>query len=785
MMSFMLLSAYEWTYEFAQPYVSQGQVILENCEMNYKACDPAIAVKPVRLLLPHLQSAESVKIEYSQAIYLPGEYDIKPVSVSGRLSVVPENSIPRYSSVYQQDQFYPQISKQTNFKMQYKNGHPILITMINPVQYNPITKQVRYYQKIKVKVETEVFTPTLYKHNTQIAKHIRAITDNPSLIDQFPKTTRSIDDYDYLIITSNQFLNNFNQFEDFNLGRGLKTKTVSKEVITSNMPGVDTQAKIRNYIKSEYINYGISYVLLGGDDEIIPHRGMRSEIMDYGTDYYDDPDIAADIYYAGLDGEWKNNGSPYYGEPGSEDLLFEVYVARFAIDSQVEFDNLFNKVVSYSNSPVNDQILNHLLVGEHLWGPPQFEIDTWGQAYMDQFLGECAAYNYTTQGFTPDWQTETLYDVNSEWNTYDIIQTISNHKPVWIDHLGHSNVTYNMKMSNTDVSTLNFTNDGINANYFLIYSQGCYSGSFDNRTTYGEIINSDCIGEKFTTIATSAAAYVGNSRYGLGSPTDTNGSGQVFHRYFHHALFGENISEIEAMNAYSKEIAAPLILEPSITLAPYYGQCKWIAYGLNTLGDPAMSIWTAQAQELSASIPDSISATQSFDIQTEPYARIAFHNADKTLIVSGIADSLGNYSLFEDHSYLTDYIAQSSEDQFTININAHNYYPYQQLIYKTGANHTEQVCMPVVSSLTNYPNPFNPKTVISFDISENADVKLDIYNSKGQKVNTLLNKTLQRGKHQIVWDGKDKMQNSLASGIYFYRLIYGKQTISKKMLMLK
>ena len=73
-------------------------------------------------------------------------------------------------------------------------------------------------------------------------------------------------------------------------------------------------------------------------------------------------------------------------------------------------------------------------MGEHLWGPPQFEIDTWGQAYMDQFLGECAAYNYTTQGFTPDWQTETLYDVNSEWNTYDIIQTISNHKPVWIDH---------------------------------------------------------------------------------------------------------------------------------------------------------------------------------------------------------------------------------------------------------------------------------------------------------------------------------------------------------------
>jgi len=784
-MTCLSLSAYDWTYEFAKPQITDGRVYLENCEMNYKACDPAIAVKPVRLLLPYGQTAKSISIEYSQPQTVPGIFEIKPVSVSGRLSVMPENNLPKRSSVYQQNSFYPQIQKNPEFRMQYKNGHPILISMINPVQYNPVSRTVQYYQKIKIKVETESYVSSLYKHNYEIAKHLKALTDNPSLTDQYPETTRNVDDYDYLIITSNQYLNVFNAFIDFNLNRSLKTKIVSKEVITTNMPGADTQAKIRNFIKAEYENYGITYVLLGGDNEILPHRGMRSQIMDYGIDYYDDPDIASDMYFACLDGEWQNSGSQYYGEPGSEDLFFEVYVARFAVDSQVEFNNMFHKVLSYSNSPVNEMINKNLLVGEHLWGPPQFPTDTWGQAYMDEFLGECTASNYTTQGFTPNWLTETLYDVNGEWDTDDIIQTINSHRPVWIDHLGHSNVTYNMKMSDSDVNSINFTNNGENGNYFLIYSQGCYSGSFDNRTTYGDLLNSDCIGEKFTTIASAAAAYIGNSRYGLGSPYDTNGSGQIFHRYFHHALFSENIAQIEAMNAYSKEIAAPFILETNINLAPYYGQCKWIAYGLNTLGDPAMAIWTAPAQSLTATIPDSISANQTFQILTEPYAHIAFYNADKTIIATGTADSVGTYSLFEDHPYLADYIDQSNETVYTINIKADNFYPLQQSVYKSGANSSETVNIQLISSLQNYPNPFNPQTKISFELSDNAPVKLEIFNTKGQKVNTLISGTLQKGKHDFIWDGKDMHQNSLASGIYFCRLSFAGQSISRKMLMLK
>ena len=89
--------------------------------------------------------------------------------------------------------------------------------------------------------------------------------------------------------------------------------------------------------------------------------------------------------------------------------------------------------------------------------------------------------------------------------------------------------------------------------------------------------------------------------------------------------------------------------------------------------------------------------------------------------------------------------------------------------------------------LSNYPNPFNPETTISFSVTQNSDfVNLDIYNIKGQKVKTLVNDNLERGNHSIVWDGVDESSKSVSSGVYFYKLtVNGESKSVKKCLMLK
>jgi len=85
----------------------------------------------------------------------------------------------------------------------------------------------------------------------------------------------------------------------------------------------------------------------------------------------------------------------------------------------------------------------------------------------------------------------------------------------------------------------------------------------------------------------------------------------------------------------------------------------------------------------------------------------------------------------------------------------------------------------------NYPNPFNSGTRISFDLSNPAQVTLEIYNILGQQVNTLLNQSRPAGSYTIDWDGRDSQGRFVASGIYFYRLKADNKTDAKKMIFLK
>ncbi len=85
----------------------------------------------------------------------------------------------------------------------------------------------------------------------------------------------------------------------------------------------------------------------------------------------------------------------------------------------------------------------------------------------------------------------------------------------------------------------------------------------------------------------------------------------------------------------------------------------------------------------------------------------------------------------------------------------------------------------------NYPNPFNPETNISFYIPEKSEVNLTVYNILGQKVRTLVDGPLESGPHTVTWNGKNESGSMVASGIYFYKLNAGDNTVTKKMSMLK
>ncbi len=91
-----------------------------------------------------------------------------------------------------------------------------------------------------------------------------------------------------------------------------------------------------------------------------------------------------------------------------------------------------------------------------------------------------------------------------------------------------------------------------------------------------------------------------------------------------------------------------------------------------------------------------------------------------------------------------------------------------------------------IYELSNYPNPFNPATTISFSVAKTASfVSVGIYNLKGQKVKQLISSQLSSGQYTIVWDGTDQTNKPVSSGVYFYKLKTGRIEQTKKMMLLK
>lgn len=88
-------------------------------------------------------------------------------------------------------------------------------------------------------------------------------------------------------------------------------------------------------------------------------------------------------------------------------------------------------------------------------------------------------------------------------------------------------------------------------------------------------------------------------------------------------------------------------------------------------------------------------------------------------------------------------------------------------------------------NLKNFPNPANPSTIISFNLPQNAFVKIVVFNILGQEVKTLINERMEKGFKETRFDG-----SFLPSGVYFYRLNLldensNEYSITKKLLLIK
>ena len=104
---------------------------------------------------------------------------------------------------------------------------------------------------------------------------------------------------------------------------------------------------------------------------------------------------------------------------------------------------------------------------------------------------------------------------------------------------------------------------------------------------------------------------------------------------------------------------------------------------------------------------------------------------------------------------------------------------------KTSVSENEERTPVSYSLQQNIPNPFNPSTVINYQIPKAGGVELTIYNMLGQEVRKLVNESITAGTHSIQWDGNNNRGEQVRTGIYLYRMEAGKFIKERKMLLLR
>ncbi len=544
---------------------------------EFRPGKPAISFLPLKVLIPMGEKVTDIEIELSNHTD-EFNYSLRHVN-----SIVPTDG-RNYSStsadeaVYSSNRFYPYTDFQ-NGGSHLLNGYKILLLNVYNEKYNPVEKTLRTFNQVNVTVYTESDRNVYSDENSMLLEtaekreQIKSMVVNPDQVSTYCKTNIErppvlldpLDPHAMIIITDVQRASWFDGFVQWKASKGINADVFTTESILAAYNGVDDQEKIREFIKDAYTTYSAStdplrYVILGGDDEIIPVRYAWAAIdSTFSPEHVYDlvEDVPTDFYYSALDGSWNDDNDNDFGEPGDNpDMFPEVALGRIPCETQEEFNHFFNKLYHYVdvNTDGNDFVY---LIGEDLDWTPQ----TWGGDSMDE-LAEMMPeeYHYVR-----------LYEREGTYSQEAVVDAL-NFGPAIIFHDGHANSDYVLGIPSGAIANLE------NTQYGLIYTHGCHSAGFDELESGPE----EAISEKLIFNEGGLFAYFGNTRYGWGELGTTNGGSQWYHRAFVDAIFADGIHEL----GWALQQSRIDLANQAVNIEVW----RWIHYELVMFGDPSAEL---------------------------------------------------------------------------------------------------------------------------------------------------------------------------------------------------
>ncbi len=560
------------------------KVLTENSDYYFinDTSSPALPYKNIYILIPENATLENVNYYIrTKEILNNALLEKNDIEYPSNSDVGKNNVNFDYSEV-----IYPSTNLQfeTVIKIQ---GFYIAAFSVCPFLYNTENRSLRFitdidlYFSVNVKIETT--KPSSCSNRYDMKNIVERLVINSQEINKiYPNASNNefrtnSNNIDYLIITNENLKSSYIPLKAWKIRKGVKTDILTTDYIYSRYAGSNNQLKIKNCIYDYYQNKGLKWVLLGGDNTIIPVQACFCTV---GSPYIDE-EIPCDMFYSCFDNafDWDANNNAIIGEiTDNIDMAPDVYISRVPVRDINQVAVFVDKTMKYETMPEISINANTMLLSG---------------AYLHSYFGSLSdAHYYGEQMYLnkiqPYWSgaMSKFYDTGTDFagdSSYDL--TASNYQTVFNNgyHFVHmathgADDAWNMETGNSYYSS----NASLqtNSKQSIIITSACNTNAFDSP-------KDPCLSEALLRNPNGGCVlYWGSSSLGW-SPH----SRYLCERFYYY-LFSEG-------QLYDYKFSALTTASKSyyISSSSSYSSYRWLQMSQNAMGDPEMTIFTDNPME--------------------------------------------------------------------------------------------------------------------------------------------------------------------------------------------
>lgn len=525
--------------------------------------------------------------------------------------------------------------------------------LITPFLYDAVNKNLYFVSHVKISIPS--FPSTIGSS---------AILDWPLEYRDFAESLANFGDFgnfytipsraynnsnqqplDYVIITSQALSSSFHDLADWKRRKGYRTEIVTTDSIYNNFSGIDNQQKIKNYLYSNK-SRGIKFVLLGGDDSIVPCRYCTSNFRQ----------TPADIYYSCFsdftNGDWDQNNNGIYGE-AEDNINFNpsFILSRLPIRTTNDVTNYTTKLIQYEMATDTLSTNRILLTGYNNESDGHASAKYYNnylyQNYIQPFWNGKKYYMYENEGFLPG---NTSYPISKSNLNYEINRGYN-----IIHEVSHGDtISWNLNDGNYTIYDAASQTNSLPS---IIVSNACHTNAFHKEP---------CLSEAFIRNPNGGAlAYFGSSIEGFSSGTTFNGSFMYDGFFFQFLYLG-----LPYNTPYCFGGVAKMAKQNMLSFLNVFSYNRLLQLSINPMGDPEMPIFTDKP--LSFVHMNGLSITQPMILINPTQKKITVQSTTDSCRIVLLEDN-GNIQVFDNVQNAT---FNTHYGLHKITILKHNYTPY-------------------------------------------------------------------------------------------------------------